>query len=1461
MPQHELEVIKLSIPFSLKSPLADHRHRLVRVIKNLIVRMKEVSRAASKNADKEVQYLKSNSRESELEENEIVCYAKVCDKSVADICDWLSSLLLESLYPGSPFEREVLALDLIHAVFDSLEEKDLRLSSFFTQEMTKTILNIFNSSWDRSRNLASDLLLKFPKPWTGYSDTIAIGQLVNYALQLTGSPRLREADAGALMIRNIFYTYVISLGFEFSFSGVAKFESPPEQDASLTSTACVKFINELIFLLEQRLKAMRHLFSLVTNPDISEGKSASVSADIESKIGNLLCSGLVLAIRYCICEVYKVGFTKTSSHGRKSAWSGVINRVYVVVSDALSLAMEVVAEAPSDVPFFPIVALSKVAYPSGCQDIDANIPDEEDENGGDHGAELLAKGPINSTTKAQVSNKYMFVNTNTFMGAAEDGDPVSNQSDLSSSMQRAVVGAWLLVKESTNLLAYIATLSAEISIEGDTSSAFVSSETVNQLGLNLLDGLGRLKHMGAISETHNAFQILCEGLLRLGEKNPELCRMPLQWLTVALLRLESQQQVFILRRSAGFAYAFLSLLRSEPGNCEPTMLPLSMETLFRNAKYGLMSSDLDSGKPKVHWRTCVHSLNIIRLIILDSAMGPDIDSYLSEATIIAVNGFKSPRWAVRNSSMMVFASIVQRAIDNDKNTSGGSRAATANEFFARYPTLLPFLLTELATILDFFVEIDSSGSVTNVFKSDNEKSRRFVSEDPSLFPILLLLSKLRPSFSFRESDNQLVPGTEIDGEIQLNIGNNAGYSLFIPLLRACGSMAKYQVRGIAARAMVAIVSIDLAISMCLDLLNYWKLVSEKGHGDEMHGCMLQILEFVLNTKNLIISGRESEVSINKVKLDLISQFLPAWSKIEFDKIYQSPILLIALRISNLVNEILQTPYSYQVLVTICLESLSAIFDPIMLTQRSLTYHPFPMQPLVWKEALEMLVEIEMGQNIKKRESFPRVVGLMALLEHPVKEVREGIIGGFLKFTENVTINFDTYDLPSLASLYDVDLNLISSVIKILLNERVPPILSKALHLLTIISTIIPFQILCNATKSIFKASIPVIISITVGRNPSRGFHIDSLDSVDEFPPDQLNPSSASASAIEIIGWIVSTSFVNTDVQELSREDMGIFKSWVSLVSFASFEYQNIILRNAAVQSIKKSRLLPCGVVWVHGQMNSEVTGNRHSSEVSALFLQLWLTALRLFQDDDEDIRGDIADVIIESHNLDTKYPNMHTFNRIVDTPLELVKVNTALIEAVAEIISKFLALNFKDNNLLSIEGFLGELFKSIGDGEMIKEMFACVQSSTNEKIFEAEQENLYAETVTTVSILSKTVGLTLDILLNMPGAENNIDLLRSSLVDKLISETASAIEILNSPDIPIEVLNVIGGKLYNRDIYNLVIGCLRASMEISKCFQSFQSVNSTSSMLGSFLKSVDCMELITAELREAVIRCNAAHLL
>ena len=112
-------------------------------------------------------------------------------------------------------------------------------------------------------------------------------------------------------------------------------------------------------------------------------------------------------------------------------------------------------------------------------------------------------------------------------GKADDAGLDEHSMIISESIQRAVVGAWLLVKESTTLLAYLATLTAskyssrslrnQQSVEGNEIS-YLSTDAINELGLSLLDGLGRLKHMGAISESHNALQMLCEGLLRIGGK-------------------------------------------------------------------------------------------------------------------------------------------------------------------------------------------------------------------------------------------------------------------------------------------------------------------------------------------------------------------------------------------------------------------------------------------------------------------------------------------------------------------------------------------------------------------------------------------------------------------------------------------------------------------------------------------------------------------------------------------------------------------------------------------------------------------------------------------------------------------------------------------------------------------------------------------------------------------------------
>jgi hypothetical protein len=77
--------------------------------------------------------------------------------------------------------------------------------------------------------------------------------------------------------------------------------------------------------------------------------------------------------------------------------------------------------------------------------------------------------------------------------------------------------------------------------------------------------------------------------------------------------------VFILRRSAGFAYSIVSLLRAEPANVKATLLPVAATALLGHVESGLVeekkdkdnlaltaSDGSDSGNEK--WRSCVHAL-------------------------------------------------------------------------------------------------------------------------------------------------------------------------------------------------------------------------------------------------------------------------------------------------------------------------------------------------------------------------------------------------------------------------------------------------------------------------------------------------------------------------------------------------------------------------------------------------------------------------------------------------------------------------------------------------------------------------------------------------------------------------------------------------------------------------------------------------------------------------------------
>lgn len=58
--------------------------------------------------------------------------------------------------------------------------------------------------------------------------------------------------------------------------------------------------------------------------------------------------------------------------------------------------------------------------------------------------------------------------------------------------------------------------------------------------------------------------------------------------------------------------------------------------------------------------TTVHALNVLRLLFLDGSLASSLKGFVAETMMTAVKGFQSPKWAIRNSSTMVFSALVVR---------------------------------------------------------------------------------------------------------------------------------------------------------------------------------------------------------------------------------------------------------------------------------------------------------------------------------------------------------------------------------------------------------------------------------------------------------------------------------------------------------------------------------------------------------------------------------------------------------------------------------------------------------------------------------------------------------------------------------------------------------------------------------------------------------------------------------
>ncbi|KAL5981120.1 hypothetical protein ACLOJK_029040 [Asimina triloba] len=701
---------------------------------------------------------------------------------------WLSCFLVFSCYPSAPYERKSMAMDLILTMINvwpiipPLPESvscSVSASSslypytegFTAPDSTWSLVCSIIDSWDKLRESSFRILLHFPTPLPGISSDDAVKQVIAWAKRLVCSPRVRESDAGALTLRLIFRKYVMELGWIVGASvNIVCFHSQ-----SLLE-------NGSSHIHKHKNPVVEYILSLVDwlHIAVEEGEK-----DLSEACKNSFVHGVLLTLRYTFEELdWDSDAVSSNSSEMKKALEKLLQLIMRITSLALWVVSADAWHLPEDIDDM----LNDAFLPE--------VPVETD--------------PCDSSSDPEVK--------------------ILEPADSTRPPERAVmVGCWLAMKEASLLLGTIVrkiplpcstySYSSEpgsILCEGTdehlrtTDGTMLDLKQLEVIGKHFLDVLLKMKHNGAIDKTRAGFTALCNRLLC--SNDPRLCQMTESWMEQLMERTLAKEQTVddLLRRSAGIPAAFIALFLSEPEGTPKKLLPRALRWLIDVANMSLPSpgnvddkiDDLCSRKLSyasncvlsreidVMERTSkirdggviptVHAFNSLRAAFNDTNLATDTSGFCAEALIILIRSFSSPYWEVRNSACLAYTALVRRMIGflNVQKRESARRALTGLEFFHRYPALHPFLFNELKIATESLGDAYSNNSETNIAKVVH----------PSLCPVLILLSRLKPSAISGEAADDLDP------------------FVFMPFITKCATQSNFRVRVLTSRALTGLVS-------------------------------------------------------------------------------------------------------------------------------------------------------------------------------------------------------------------------------------------------------------------------------------------------------------------------------------------------------------------------------------------------------------------------------------------------------------------------------------------------------------------------------------------------------------------------------------------------------------------------------------------------------------------------------
>ncbi|KAM9965165.1 hypothetical protein ACTFIW_004970 [Dictyostelium discoideum] len=1222
--------------------------------------------------------------------------------------NWSCQLFAYNLYPDAPFSRKMLPLEAFSEFVDIwsskggqekkslqefliyIEEKSVLL---YSKSSTDILINNLWDSYDRCRELSTDILMKFPSPLPGMESDEKIISFLLWAVKLACSPKARECDTGAYALKLYLKKYV------FGADGLVPiFHSSTTTPVTFTkiqgnnSKAAFEFITQILRILKSQTK--------LASKDLLEA----------AKFGPM--HGLILSLRYIINEINFQEFDKNKEE--KKQWRVLLAEIIELMKSISSIVLRVVADLAPEGNNPNQLLKVKDSLPSS---LPSGVIYDDDER--------LAS---NFSSTLMVGNDD---DNNIEEGDEEDEDEGNDEDeneneelseDIGKSEQNLKGGigqiitvcSWQCTKQISLILGTILDKVEMPTSDEDDEVCMITTKQIEEIGHQFFTILLQSRHKGAIEKTYLGFQVLCATLMK--STNTKLSSLPSTWIGFLFERVK-EQSLQITRRSAGLPFAFIGILTGESTTNQRVnhLLNHVMDSLLKLASgsdeninnnnnnnnttdSGVenqddQSNDLNSIEKNIYLPQ-VHSINILKSIFRARAIIQELDQYLAVTLICVIKAFSSKSWSVRNSATMAFSVLVDRIIGTKKLKADSTiiNTTTFYHFFSRMPIVYPFLLEYFKNSLQFIKETSPLVEEGKIIQS-------------TVYAILVLFSRLQPS-NIDHPNDLLAPAQ------------------FVPLISQCCQFSNYMVRQISARALVPLISTIELIPFIRDLINKLNEIKQQQQDNQsklnynkIHGILLQIYH-LLKGHLPTINQKEREVSISIV----VSEFIPQLQWIQDSNL--PPLGFIYFSILNELEKNTQNGLPFDSIIN---SIVNYCKNQLLLNSNgnSNTTDKFnenlknlPMF-YTWIESVLQFYLLSIKKQIDSTCTSSSSPSISSSMKKQINDELMKLFSHSLYEIKIVTMKFLLKNRSIVTEVLDQQI-LQTSIIKVILTDPNSTCRKKSFKLLSFLS-------------------LPL-----------------SIESVEQQQQQQTNTSSASSNIIDSTNinlyqllcktiWGVSNSMKKESIvlfghylkqfyqQNIDNTDSGdnnnnnnnsneqkekVLNNWIKMVKELSNSEQPLELRQAICKSIEA-----CSDVIFKTQEQT-----KNDNLLSIVSIESWLAVSTLLEDDDQSIRSQCS--ILSSKILFlSNNPNHST---IVKDSEFVIKECSKCLEQVFD----YLLSQFTNNHNYLLLRFT-EILKLNYDSSSSSSSTIFDQDFQNSKVlFDKEKDNYFEEQLVKIQLIN-----------------------------------------------------------------------------------------------------------------------------